>query len=995
MVCKRRMQRLRSRNWLAIIIVVVLFLGIYLTYSTLAGHDANSRLRTYFPTIQKQALLSEKMGKNMGLSSEILHFSNQHPFMSQDPKPNKRVLHQVNSPEARIQEVLSLLYPRTWVSAKEADEMAIVLKDRMLELNLSSPMSCGDIGHHQLQGSLGYSRRKFVERLDVPRNSYSWADPYNNNHGYQQQQQQVAMMAVKSQSEDPMTRGSCLKEVHDIDFCSAVGNYLLMREVFLLRFLRHPNLIGLLGYCLRGDAVSRELDKKGVVLVLEMGVPFIPSLLSALSWSRRVQLAHGVVSLMAYLHHSPLGSVGLPQVKPKDFVLVNEKVLKLTDLDDAELQERACSGDGDCFLENVDIGVTCKGGRCWGLNQKTNMRMLGGPLLLPLLQNSPAECRKEVEEMLSRVRHLDISTKELLAFMDLLLKKYSAFEAQPSSDNTQRRENAESNSRYPDGHGIPAAKPKIVAGGSGQQLFRRLDASNFPGLYDYVCPHTRVHWGCVLVVESVQAAMDWCATDPTCRSFVAFSSHPEDSGKVAVVFKNNNVGEPKVSAGTTLYLLRDDIPQPQVHDGQEPPLGRDRAQETPAPPPPAAAPGGEAGGAAAAGAGGGGGAVVAAAAQEEEGDSAAESSIVGHRDKWEGRKEDQGGKETTKADPWARAKEVEACVLRVQEAQEEALRSREKRLMSAMGMKSGYILAGVFWNRANWRATGNGQCWWRRSPATPGSVRWGLGGEGEGAGNGDESPQGGSMVVHFNTSTAGHSLTQAVFMVERGQHINHVAFAVLYAIDRLLGLYHVPPTSEGFLRGSVVTRFAGNNTWNSVFGPLTHPDGSLRGLFVAKTPKTVKPASLTLQPLTRLTSEVKAFNQTEKSQLEYVVLLWLGHVATPDNLHHGVKGHLLHLDGDRSFQDLEASYEGFFNHCQFPNVAYKMLQCFRCKRNRICLLGQEVVRKVTESGFKLSDLRIPGLTAQDFPGIINTAASQIMEIVETCIQKFGRESVLY
>ena len=47
---------------------------------------------------------------------------------------------------------------------------------------------------------------------------------------------------------------------------------------------------------------------------------------------------------------------------------------------------------------------------------------------------------------------------------------------------------------------------------------------------------------------------------------------------------------------------------------------------------------------------------------------------------------------------------------------------------------------------------------------------------------------GGSMLIHYNTSSAGHSISRAKFMVEEGQNQNHVAFALVYHIDRLLGV---------------------------------------------------------------------------------------------------------------------------------------------------------------------------------------------------------------
>ena len=62
------------------------------------------------------------------------------------------------------------------------------------------------------------------------------------------------------------------------------------------------------------------------------------------------------------------------------------------------------------------------------------------------------------------------------------------------------------------------------------------------------------------------------------------------------------------------------------------------------------------------------------------------------------------------------------------------------------------------------------------------------------------------------------------------------------------------------------------------------------GLYVAPTPKVMKRSELSLSPLTQMVSEVTAFDRTQKMQLEYVLLWWLGHIAKPGNLHRGFKG---------------------------------------------------------------------------------------------------------
>jgi hypothetical protein len=55
--------------------------------------------------------------------------------------------------------------------------MAIILKDRMHDLDLHSAMDCRQILSLKIQGSLGSSSRKYVEKLEEGGNSgYSFSD---------------------------------------------------------------------------------------------------------------------------------------------------------------------------------------------------------------------------------------------------------------------------------------------------------------------------------------------------------------------------------------------------------------------------------------------------------------------------------------------------------------------------------------------------------------------------------------------------------------------------------------------------------------------------------------------------------------------------------------------------------------------------------------------------------------------------------------------------
>lgn len=830
---------------------------------------------------------------------------------------------------AGVKEVLSLLYPENWLVAIEADEMAIILKDRMIDLNLNSPMDCREILSYRIQGSLGSSRRKNIERLEEMQQVNSYATKSNS-----------LRMAIKSQGSDVQTKIACMKQIYDAEFCSAMGNYFLMREIFLFRYLQHPNLIGLHGYCLRGDQISTEIQKKGVVMVVEAGEPLTLLMVSSMSWSRRVQLALDVASLLEYLQSSPLGSIGLPQVQLKDFVLVDRKVLKLVDIDEAELGEKACSHPQDCFMQGTDVGVLCNAGLCDGLNAKLNLKVVGSALLDPLLRQPPVEEEKKVQAFIQKVKRLDISPSEMVSIVEPLAQTYTPLVDELDDSDGYQHLQANANKRWNnvagqgrgdraqeegglDNRGVLRAssrdQPPAVQNPQ-PDLYSRLESSNYPGQFDFPCPDSRVLWGCVMTMNSMEDAMNHCTSDPACKAFVIFSSRPEQESKLTVVFKSHSSSTPHVNLGTTVFIKK-------------------RAAA---------------------------GAVVSTLPSVNR--SRQDNDIPGAEDK-----KTKGAE--GEADPWARVKEIQDCLRRSHDNQEDALRSREKRLMAHMGLKGQ--------QEKDWRRQVRFQKITGYSRLLPVS---------------GQQAHGGSMLVSYNATSKIQAVTVAKFMRHEGPDKSHVLFALVYFLDRLLGLYHTPPVVEGFLEGDVVNTFKLRASWESTFGQLVHPDGSLRGLLVAPSPKVLKRDKLVLQPLTTRVVEVVPFNRTEKMQLEYVLLWWLGHIAVPGHIHRGFKGHLIHVEADMAFQEPAVNYEGYFNHCQFPNVVYKLLNCFRCSQvegGKICHLGQEAVRRVEAAGLHLSNVHLPELKETDYPALINGAASKAVEIVDLCIQEFGREIVLY
>lgn len=87
------------------------------------------------------------------------------------------------------------------------------------------------------------------------------------------------------------------------------------------------------------------------------------------------QICLSLVRLLHYLAHSPLGSITLLDFRPRQFVIVDGE-LKVTDLDDASMEETPCTSNEDCFMEfparNFTLQCSVEG-KCQNMNEKRNL----------------------------------------------------------------------------------------------------------------------------------------------------------------------------------------------------------------------------------------------------------------------------------------------------------------------------------------------------------------------------------------------------------------------------------------------------------------------------------------------------------------------------------------------------------------------------------------------------------------------------------------------
>ncbi|XP_048559368.1 receptor-like serine/threonine-protein kinase SD1-8 [Triticum urartu] len=108
------------------------------------------------------------------------------------------------------------------------------------------------------------------------------------------------------------------------------------REVEVMAGLRHGNLVRLLAYCNEGKErilIYEHMQNKS----LNVYIFGIPKLRALLSWTRRLELLHGIAHGVAYLHGGSGESVIHRDIKPGNILLDDEWKPKIADFGTAKL----------------------------------------------------------------------------------------------------------------------------------------------------------------------------------------------------------------------------------------------------------------------------------------------------------------------------------------------------------------------------------------------------------------------------------------------------------------------------------------------------------------------------------------------------------------------------------------------------------------------------------------------------------------------------------
>ncbi|XP_036429689.1 extracellular tyrosine-protein kinase PKDCC isoform X2 [Colossoma macropomum] len=279
----------------------------------------------------------------------------------------------------------------------------------------------------------------------------------------------------------------CVRKYGSAGDCYRLASVKLVKEMALMERLQHPNILKLYGYCYQD---SNDI-KDTVTAITELGSPLEMIQLLQTPWEERFRICLSLMRLLHYLAHSPLGSLTLLDFRPRQFVLVDGE-LKVTDLDDASVEETPCSSSADCLLEFPARNFTlqCSSGRCQGINEKRNLYNAYRFFFTYLLPHSaPTALRPLLDKIVNSTGELLWGTDETLAHLEKALDVYRSGQYLMNDTQTHKTE------------------------------YKRVVDASIPG-ENYRCWPSYQHDGCMLSVYDVREAIGVCESHAQCRAFV-------------------------------------------------------------------------------------------------------------------------------------------------------------------------------------------------------------------------------------------------------------------------------------------------------------------------------------------------------------------------------------------------------------------------------------------------------------------------------------------
>ncbi|OXB77961.1 UNVERIFIED_CONTAM: hypothetical protein H355_003184 [Colinus virginianus] len=263
----------------------------------------------------------------------------------------------------------------------------------------------------------------------------------------------VALKAVDFGGHDV---ARCVRQFAALADCYRLAAYKIVKEMVLLQRLRHANVLQLYGYCYQD---SNDIPDT-LTAITELGSPLEMIQLLQTSWEDRFR-----------------------------FVIVDGE-LKVTDLDDASIEESSCTSNSDCFMEfparNFTLPCSVEG-RCQNMNEKRN--------LYNAYRYAVGSLKGEL--------HWGID--ETAAQLERVLNLYKSGEY---LQNTTRISKSE---------------------------YRRVPEAFIPD-ENYRCWPSYHHKGCLLSVFDLSEAMEICDSYSQCKAFI-LTNQTTWTGRQLVFFK--------------------------------------------------------------------------------------------------------------------------------------------------------------------------------------------------------------------------------------------------------------------------------------------------------------------------------------------------------------------------------------------------------------------------------------------------------------------------
>ncbi|XP_030627901.1 extracellular tyrosine-protein kinase PKDCC [Chanos chanos] len=314
---------------------------------------------------------------------------------------------------------------------------------------------------------------------------------------------------------------NCVKKYGSPGDCYRLASFKIIKEMTLMERLQHPNILKLYGYCYQD---SNDI-KDTVTAITELGSPLEMIQLLQTPWEERFRICLSLVRLLHYLAHSPLGSVTLLDFRPRQFVLVGGE-LKVTDLDDASVEETRCSpsSPSDCHMEFPARNFTlpCNRGRCQGMNEKRNLYNAYRFFFTYLLPHSaPASLRPLLDKIVNSTGELVWDANDTLIHLEKVLDMYKNGHYLLNNTKTQKTE------------------------------YKRVVDASIPG-ENYRCWPSYQHDGCMLSVFNIHEAIGVCESHAQCRAFV-MTNQSTWTGHQLVLFKTGSASM-IAAKGRSAYL---------------------------------------------------------------------------------------------------------------------------------------------------------------------------------------------------------------------------------------------------------------------------------------------------------------------------------------------------------------------------------------------------------------------------------------------------------